>query len=89
MYGTVPEPEGITYPPIDDLLDKVDSKYALAVYAADRARQINDYRQELMSAEGNVMHVGPLVAADPEDKPLSIALAEAVEDKLILPPTED
>ncbi len=84
MYGTVPEPEGITYPPIDDLLEKVDSKYALAVYAADRARQINDYRQELMSADGNVVHVGPLVASDPEEKALSIALREIVEDKLIL-----
>ena len=84
MYGTVPEPEGITYPPIDDLLEKVDSKYALAVYAADRARQINDYRQELMSADGNVVHVGQLVASDPEEKALSIALREIVEDKLIL-----
>lgn len=89
MYGTVPEPQGITNPPIDDLLEKVDSKYALAVYAADRARQINSYRQELMSADGNVVHVGPLVAADPEDKPLSVALQEVLEDKLVLPATED
>ncbi|AZQ76524.1 DNA-directed RNA polymerase subunit omega [Flaviflexus ciconiae] len=89
MYGTVPEPEGITYPPIDDLLEKVDSKYALAVYSANRARQINDYRQELMSADGNVVHVGPLVASDPEEKALSIALREVVEDKLVLEPTED
>ncbi|MEZ7897373.1 MAG: DNA-directed RNA polymerase subunit omega [Flaviflexus sp.] len=89
MYGTVPEPEGITDPPIDDLLEKVDSKYALAVYSANRARQINDYRQELMSADGNVVHVGPLVSSDPEEKPLSIALREVVEDKLVLAPTED
>ena len=89
MYGTVPEPEGITYPPIDDLLEKVDSKYALAVYSANRARQINDYREELMSADGNVVHVGPLVASDPEEKALSIALREVVEDKLVLEPTED
>lgn len=89
MYGTVPEPKGITNPPIDELLEKVDSKYALAVYAADRARQINDYRQELMSADGNVVHVGPLVPSDPEDKPLSIALREALEDKLVLPETEN
>ena len=89
MYGTVPEPEGITDPPIDDLLEKVDSKYALAVYSANRARQINDYRQELMSADGNVVHVGPLDASDPEEKPLSIALREVVEDKLILKPTEN
>ena len=27
-------PEGITNPPIDDLLDQVSSKYALVIYAA-------------------------------------------------------
>ena len=31
-YGE--ELEGITNPPIDDLLEKVSSKYALAIYAA-------------------------------------------------------
>ena len=36
-------PEGITNPPIDDLLGQVSSKYALVIYAAKRARQINDY----------------------------------------------
>ena len=35
-------PEGITNPPIDDLLDQVSSKYALVIFAAKRARQIND-----------------------------------------------
>ena len=39
MTGIVAKPEGITYPPIDDLMEKVDSKYALVVYAARRARQ--------------------------------------------------
>nr|MBA2323459.1 DNA-directed RNA polymerase subunit omega [Pseudonocardiales bacterium] len=33
-------PEGITNPPIDDLLDKASSKYALVIFAAKRARQI-------------------------------------------------
>ena len=31
MLGTSPQPEGITNPPIDDLLEKVDSKYGLVV----------------------------------------------------------
>ena len=35
------EPEGITAPPIDELLTKVSSKYALVIFAAKRARQIN------------------------------------------------
>ena len=42
MAGTVAQPEGITNPPIDRLLETVDSKYALVLYASQRARQIND-----------------------------------------------
>ena len=33
--------EGITYPPLDELLEKTDSKYSLVIEAARRARQIN------------------------------------------------
>ena len=33
--------DGITNPPIDELLDKAGSKYSLVLYAAKRARQIN------------------------------------------------
>ena len=82
MFGTVPEPEGITNPPIDDLLEKVESKYALAVYGAQRARQINSYRQELTRADGNITHFGPLVDAGPEDNPLSVALQEIAAGKI-------
>ena len=32
-------PLGITNPPIDELLDRASSKYALVIYAAKRARQ--------------------------------------------------
>ena len=49
MLGTVAHPEGITNPPIDDLLEKVDSKYGLVIDAAKRARQINTYAQQLES----------------------------------------
>ncbi|MET0989672.1 MAG: DNA-directed RNA polymerase subunit omega, partial [Glaciihabitans sp.] len=31
---------GIIDPPIDELLSKVDSKYALVIFASKRARQI-------------------------------------------------
>ena len=82
MFGTVPEPEGITNPPIDDLLAKIDSKYALCVLSADRARQINSYKQEMARGDGNIEHYGALVSAEPEEKPLSIALRELAEDKL-------
>ncbi|VEI12444.1 DNA-directed RNA polymerase subunit omega [Trueperella bialowiezensis] len=84
MFGTTPNPEGITSPAIDELLDKVDSKYTLAVFSAARARQINSYRQEMKSGDPNVTSIGPLVPATPEDKPLSIALQEIAEDKLTM-----
>ncbi|KGF06343.1 DNA-directed RNA polymerase subunit omega [Arcanobacterium sp. S3PF19] len=82
MYGTTPNPEGITKPAIDDLLSKVDSKYSLVVFGAARARQINSYRQEMKSGDVNVTNIGPLVPSTPEDKPLSIALEEIAQDKL-------
>ncbi|WP_172120071.1 DNA-directed RNA polymerase subunit omega [Actinomyces faecalis] len=80
MLGTSPKPEGITNPPIDDLLEKVDSKYGLVVEAAKRARQINSYTQQL--EDNQLEYFGPLVEVDPEEKPLGIALREVVEDKL-------
>ncbi|MBK0419187.1 DNA-directed RNA polymerase subunit omega [Leucobacter sp. CSA1] len=74
---------GIIDPPIDDLLEKVDSKYALVTFAAQRARQINDYYTDLH--DGNLFdNVGPLVDSSVDDKPLSIALHEIVEGKLTM-----
>ena len=74
---------GIIDPPIDNLLDKVDSKYQLVIFASKRARQINDYYSDLH--EGNLFdNVGPLVDSSVEDKPLTIALHEINEDKLRL-----
>lgn len=67
-------PEGITAPPIDGLLEKVSSKYALVIFAAKRARQINSYYQQ--HDEGVFEFVGPLVTPEPGEKPLSIALRE-------------
>lgn len=72
--STAPRPEGITDPPIDALLEHVDSKYALVIYAAKRARQINAYYSQL--SEGLLEHVGPLVETHLQEKPLSIALRE-------------
>ena len=41
--------DGITHPPIDELLDKAGSKYSLVLYAAKRARQINAYYSQSVS----------------------------------------
>jgi DNA-directed RNA polymerase subunit omega len=65
---------GVTYPPIDELLTRASSKYALSIYAAKRARQINDYYAQL--GEGLLEYVGPLVEPMVKEKPLSIALRE-------------
>ena len=67
-------PEGITNPPIDELLDATDSKYSLVIYAAKRARQINAYFSQL--GEGLLEYVGPLVDTRVDEKPLSVALRE-------------
>ena len=80
MAGTAARPEGITNPPIDELLGKVESKYALVIYAAKRARQINAYYSQL--GEGLLEYVGPLVDTHVQEKPLSIALREINDDLL-------
>jgi DNA-directed RNA polymerase subunit omega len=74
VSGTVANPEGITNPPIDDLLKTVDSKYSLVIFAAKRARQINAYYSQL--GEGLLEYVGPLVETHVHEKPLSIAMRE-------------
>ena len=74
------KPEGITDPPIDELLNKVSSKYALVIFAAKRARQINSYYQE--QNEGVFEFVGPLVTPEPGEKPLSLSLREIEEGLL-------
>ncbi|GAB2694553.1 DNA-directed RNA polymerase subunit omega [Thalassiella azotivora] len=79
-------PEGITNPPIDDLLQAADSKYALVIYAAKRARQINAYYSQL--GEGLLEYVGPLVETHVQEKPLSVALREINEGKLTSEPTD-
>ena len=73
--GTTPEPQGLGNPPIDELMKHADSKYALSIFAAKRARQINSYFNQLN--EGL-----PLVEYQNDDKPLSIAFREINEGLL-------
>ena len=80
MAGSAPVAEGITNPPIDELLDTVESKYSLVSMGAKRARQINAYYAQL--GEGLLEYVGPLVETQPQEKPLSIALREVREGLL-------
>ncbi|AEK30089.1 DNA-directed RNA polymerase [Bifidobacterium animalis subsp. lactis CNCM I-2494] len=79
-FGTEPIPTGLADPPIDDLMEHADSKYALAIFAAKRARQINSYFTQLN--EGLLQNVGPLVEYKSQEKPLSIAFREINEGLL-------
>jgi DNA-directed RNA polymerase subunit omega len=65
-------------PPIEGLLDKVDSKFTLVALASRRARQVNSYYNSL--GEGLGVVVPPQVASA-SGKPLSIAFEEVAEGK--------
>ncbi|MEX1177141.1 MAG: DNA-directed RNA polymerase subunit omega [Nitriliruptor sp.] len=79
--------EGPVIARIDDLMDKVDSKFHLVHLAAQRAREINGYYAQL--GEGLGTHVPPLVSV-PSNKPLSIALEEISQGKIEgVEPSED
>ncbi|THJ67071.1 DNA-directed RNA polymerase subunit omega [Arthrobacter echini] len=80
------QPEGIINPPIDSLLEVSDSKYALVIFGAKRARQINAYYSQLH--EGLFEYVGPLVDTKLNEKALSIALREIDERMLVSTPSE-
>ena len=82
MSGIVAQPEGITYPPIDDLLEHVDSKYDIVIFEARRARQINSYNIQL--EQNMIQFVGPVVDTEVDEKPLAIALREIDEGLLTL-----
>src|SRR5580700_9952490 len=82
--ATVEEPElpqrrsTLMDPPIEDLLDKVDSKFTLVALSAKRARQINSYYNQL--GEGMGMVVPPQVTSV-SGKPLTIAFEEISASK--------
>ena len=86
MSGTQAAPEGITNPPIDELLERTSSKYGLVIFAAKRARQINAYYSQL--SEGLLEYVGPLVESQVNDKPLSVSLREINEGLLSIEKVE-
>ena len=66
-------------PPIEVLLDKVDSKFTLVTLAAKRGRQVNSYFSQLGEGLGAI--VPPQVASIAR-KPLSIALEEIAAGKV-------
>ncbi len=67
-------------PQIEELLDRVDSKFSLVTLAARRARQINSYFNQLGDGLG---HMVPPQVSSVARKPLSIAFEEIAADKII------
>ena len=66
-------------PQIEELLDRVDSKFSLVTLAARRARQINSYFNQLGDGLG---HMVPPQVSSVSRKPLSIAFEEIAVDKI-------
>lgn len=67
-------------PPIETLLDKVDSKFTLVTLASKRGRQVNSYFSQLGEGLGAIV---PPQVASVARKPLSIALEEIAAGKVV------
>jgi len=66
-------------PKLEELLDKVDSKFTLVTLSAKRAREINDYYNQLGEGLGRIV---PPQVTSVSRKPLSIALEEVEASKI-------
>ena len=70
-------------PPIEELLDRVDSKFSLVTLAAKRARDINSYFNHLGDGLGQMV---PPQVSSVARKPLSIGFEEIAADKIVSSP---
>ena len=66
-------------PKVEKLLGKVDSKFTLVTLASMRAREINDYYNQLGEGLGRIV---PPQVTSTSRKPLSIALEEIDAGKI-------
>src|SRR4051812_27948948 len=67
-------------PRLENLMSKVDSKFTLVTLASMRAREINDYYNQLGEGLGRIV---PPQVTSVSRKPLSIALEEISEGKIV------
>ncbi len=68
------------HPRIDQLLGQVDSRYALVIVAAKRARQINNYHH--MLGEGTFDEAPPPMVESRSKNYLTMALEEVAQSKI-------
>jgi DNA-directed RNA polymerase subunit omega len=69
------------HPRIDELMQQVDSRYALVIVAAKRARQINNYHHQL--GEGTFEDFAPPMVQSRSKNYLTMALEETAEGKIV------
>jgi DNA-directed RNA polymerase subunit omega len=69
------------HPRIDTLLENVDSRYALVIVAAKRARQINNYHHQL--GEGTFDDFPPPLVESRSKNYLTMALEEVAQGKIV------
>jgi DNA-directed RNA polymerase subunit omega len=67
-------------PRMEDLLERVDSKFTLVTLSSKRAREINDYYNQLGEGLGKIV---PPQVTSVSRKPLSIALEEIEAGKIV------
>lgn len=68
----------VVNPPIDALLDQVDSKFTLCTLASKRARQVNDMIHGVRDQALSVMDASD-VSHITDEKPLSLAMEEIAQ----------
>ena len=68
------------YPRIDELLESVESRYALVIVAAKRARQINNYHHQL--GEGTFDEFAPPLIESRSKNYLTMAMEEIAGGKI-------
>jgi len=76
-------------PRMEQLLERVDSKFTLVTLSAMRAREINDYYNQLGEGLGKIV---PPQVTSVSRKPLSIAMEEIEAGKIVaipLPPEDE
>lgn len=72
-------------PRMEGLLDRVGSKFTLVTLASMRAREINDYYNQLGEGLGKIV---PPQVTSVSRKPLSIALEEIQVGKIVANPID-
>ena len=80
LGATATMPAAMIEPRVDDLLENVDSRYALVIVAAKRARQINNYHHQL--GEGTFGDNLPPLVESRSKNYLTMAFEEVCEGML-------